>query len=125
MPKPVENLLKRKKTGGKRHKSRGRRAFEKDGFPIEPLVGEPRRKIFRVRGGNIKVSIISDSFANVADKQGKVQRAKILRVKLNPSNRDYQRRGVITKGTVIETELGEARVTSKPTDNGVINAKLI
>jgi small subunit ribosomal protein S8e len=125
MPKPVENLLKRKKTGGKRHKSRGRRAFEKDGFPIEPLVGEPRRKIFRVRGGNIKVSIISDSFANIADKQGKVQRAKILRVKLNPANRDYQRRGVITKGTVIETELGEARVTSKPTDNGVINAKLI
>jgi small subunit ribosomal protein S8e len=122
MPKPVENLLKRKKTGGKRHKSRGRRAYEKDGFPLEPVVGETKRKIIRARGGKIKVGVVSDSFANVASKDGKVRKVKILRVKLSPANRDYQRRGVITRGAILETEIGEAKVTSKPTDNGVINA---
>jgi small subunit ribosomal protein S8e len=125
MPKPVENLLKRKKTGGKRHKIRGRRAYEKDGFPLEPVVGEPKRKIIRARGGKIKVGVVSDSFANVASKDGKVRKVKILRVKLSPANRDYQRRGVITRGAILETEIGEAKVTSKPTDNGVINAVLI
>ncbi len=125
MPKPVENLLKRKKTGGKRRHMRGRRAYERDGFPLEPLVGEPKRKIFRVRGGNIRVGVVSDNYANVADKQGKVSKVRILRVKSSPANRDYQRRGVITMGAIIETELGDAKVTSKPTDNGVVNAVLI
>ena len=51
-------------------------------------------------------------------------RAKILRVKRSPANRDYERRGVITKGAVLETEAGEAVVTSRPTDDGVVNAVL-
>lgn len=125
MPKPTENLLKRKKTGGKRHKSRGRRAYEKDGYPLEPVVGEPRRKIFRVRGGNIRVGILSDQFANVVVSGGKVVRSKIIRVKESSASREYQRRGVITKGSIIVTEIGEARVTSKPSDDGVINAVII
>ncbi|HDN05822.1 MAG TPA: 30S ribosomal protein S8e, partial [Candidatus Bathyarchaeota archaeon] len=43
----------------------------------------------------------------------------------NPANVDYDRRGVITKGAIIETSLGLARVTSRPGQNGVINAVLI
>jgi small subunit ribosomal protein S8e len=38
---------------------------------------------------------------------------------------DYDRRGVITKGAEIETSLGIARVTSRPGNDGVINAILI
>jgi small subunit ribosomal protein S8e len=62
--------------------------------------------------------------ANVSDGAGKVTRSKILRVKESPANRDYGRRGVITRGAVIDTELGEARVTSRPSDDGVVNAVL-
>ncbi len=63
-------------------------------------------------------------FANVSDPSGKTGKSKILRVKKSPANRDYERRGVITKGAVIETEAGEAVVTSRPTDDGVVNAVL-
>jgi len=42
----------------------------------------------------------------------------------NPSNRDYDRKGIITKGAIIETELGLAVVTSRPGQEGVINALL-
>ena len=45
-----------------------------------------------------------------------------LKVIKNTANKDYERRGVITKGTVIETELGLARVISRPGQVGVINA---
>lgn len=62
--------------------------------------------------------------ANVSDSKGKTVKSKILRVKKSPANRDYERRGVITLGAVIETEAGEAIVTSRPTDDGVVNAIL-
>ncbi len=67
--------------------------------------------------------MLSD-IANVSDSTGRATKSKILRVKKSPANRDYERRGVITKGAVIETEAGEAVVTSRPTDDGVVNAVL-
>ena len=72
------------------------------------------------------MGITATDVANVADPSTKkVLRTKIVRVKSSPANRDYQRRGVITKGAVIETELGEAKVTSRPSREGVVNAVLI
>lgn len=117
--------MKRKPTGGKRHQSRGRRAFERDGYPIEPVVGPQSARPSRRRGGSISHGLVSIDFANVAGPDGKVTRSKIIRVKRSPANRDYERRGVITRGAIIETEAGEARVTSKPTDDGVVNAVLV
>lgn len=72
----------------------------------------------------MSVGVIFADFANVSDPKGKVMRSKILRVKRSPANRDYERRGVITKGAVLETEAGEAVVTSRPTADGVVNAVL-
>jgi small subunit ribosomal protein S8e len=54
-----------------------------------------------------------------------VTKSKILKVSKNTANRDYERRGVISKGAVIETEAGSALVTSRPGQNGVVNAVLI
>jgi len=66
------------------------------------------------------------SEANVTDaKSGKTQKTQITRVVRNPANVDYQRRGVITKGAIIETPLGQARVTSRPGQSGVVNAVLV
>jgi small subunit ribosomal protein S8e len=80
----------------------------------------------RTRGGGVSVGLSSVDSANVADPAaGKVVRAKIIRVKSSPANRDYGRRGVITKGATIETELGEARVVSRPSDDGAVNAVLV
>ena len=43
----------------------------------------------------------------------------------NPANRHFVRRNIMTKGTVIETEKGKARITSRPGQDGTINAVLI
>ena len=124
--KALENLTKRKPTGGRRHKGRGRRAYENDGYPLEPVVGAPTKRISRTRGGAISVGVSSVDFANVADRANhRVVRAKILRVKASPANRDYARRGVITRGATVETEVGEAKVVSRPSDDGAVNAVLI
>ena len=54
-------------------------------------------------------------FANVADpRSGTTKSAKIITVKENPTNPFYARRNITTKGAVIETEIGDAVVTSRP-----------
>ncbi|MDV3243989.1 MAG: 30S ribosomal protein S8e [Nitrososphaerales archaeon] len=124
MTRSIENLKKSKSTGGKAHPSRGRRAFEKDGYALEPVVGATAMRFTRKRGGRLSAGIVTADTANVSDASGKATKSKILRVKQSPANRDYERRGVITKGAVLETEAGEAKVTSRPTDDGVVNAVL-
>ena len=52
-------------------------------------------------------------------------RVKIIDVIENPANPHFVRRGIITKGTTIETELGLARVTSRPSQHAVVSAVLL
>jgi small subunit ribosomal protein S8e len=117
---------KRKKSGGKKGIHRGKRRFERGRDQVYALLGDPERAVIRVRGGKVKQVLVSDRFANVYDPRSrKVVRTEILGVKSNPANRDFERRGVITRGAIIETRLGDARVTSKPGSDGVVNAVLI
>jgi small subunit ribosomal protein S8e len=94
--------------------------------PAETTIGEPRIVPKRGRGGTMKLSALATKYANVTDPAtGKTEKTEIRGVAKNPANVDYQRRGVITKGAVVETPLGQARVTSRPGQHGVVNAILI
>jgi small subunit ribosomal protein S8e len=120
------DLHKKKPTGGKKRSYREKRRFEKGSFPTETLIGEHKTKADRRRGGNLKVRLVSTKWVNVSDPStGKTEKAEVLRVIRNPANVDYDRRGVITKGTLVETPLGTARVTSRPGQSGVLNAILV
>lgn len=126
MPQWHGNLHKRKKTGGKRHVFRGKRAFEMGSDAAETIVGEPRIARSRGRGGKAKLRALAVNVANVTDPAtGKSQKTEIRGVVKNPANVDYQRRGVITKGAVLDTPLGQAVVTSRPGQDGVVNAILV
>jgi len=119
------DLRKRKPTGGRKRAFRGKRAYEMGSEPTTTLVGEPRLQRRRGRGGSAKIGLLTWKFANVTDPATrKTQKVEIRRVIKNPANPDYQRRGVITKGSVIETSLGQATVVSRPGQDGAINAIL-
>jgi len=120
------DLHKRKPSGGRTKSYRSKRRFETGSFATETVSGEPKRKITHGSGGNLKTRLISEKYVNVADPStGKTEKVEILRVMKSPSNVDYDRRGVITKGTIIETRLGTAHVTSRPGQEGILNAVLI
>ena len=120
------SLRKRKRTGGRKRAYRVKRKYEKGGFPAETILGETKRRNSRGYGGKLKTKLLKDKYASVTDpKSGKTEKTEILRVVKNKANVDYNRRGVITKGAEIETNLGLARVTSRPGGDGVINAVLI
>ena len=121
MKKPIENLHTSKITGGRRHVLRSRRKYEIDRFPNEALIGDQITITRKVRGKNIKTSIKTIDSVNLAiDSKGK--RVKIIKVLENATNNDYQRRGVISKGAILETEEGKCRVVSRPGQHGTVNA---
>ena len=63
---------------------------------------------------------------NVTDAStGKTSKADIDTVELNGANRNYVRRNIITKGAVVQTTLGKAKVTNRPGQDGSINAILL
>jgi small subunit ribosomal protein S8e len=121
----AQTRSKRKPSGGRYHKPyRTKRKFELARFAANTVLGGLRLKKIRVLAGNQKNKLLSVQFANIAD--GKmVKKVKILNVVDNPANKFLARRNVITKGSVIETEKGNARVTSRPGQDGVVNAVLI
>ncbi|MDH5416099.1 MAG: 30S ribosomal protein S8e [Nitrosopumilus sp.] len=125
MKKSVENLATSKITGGRRHPLRIRRKYETDRYPNEPNTGAQITITRRVRGNNNKTALKSIDFVNLATGDAKVKKTKILKVLDNTTNNDFKRRGIITKGAILETQDGKCRVVSKPGQNGIVNAILL
>ena len=125
MKKSVENLKTRKITGGIRHPLKTRQKFETDRYPNEALMGDQETSTRKTRGNNRKTGLKTASHVNLVLENTKIKRSKIVRVLENPTNNDYQRRGVITKGAILETEDGKCKVVSRPGQNGIINATLV
>ena len=124
MKKSIENLHTSKITGGRRHVLRSRRKYEIDRFPNEALIGDQITITRKVRGKNTKVAIKTINSVNLA-LDSKIKRVKIIKVLENATNNDYQRRGIISKGAILETEEGKCRVVSRPGQHGTVNAILV
>ena len=125
MRKSVENLATSKITGGRRHPLRIRRKYETDRYPNEAINGAQVTITRHVRGKNRKTALKSIDFVNLATGDAKVKKSKILKVLENATNNDYKRRGIITKGAILETEDGKCRIVSKPGQTGIANAILL
>ena len=124
MKKSIENLGTSKVTGGRRHPLRSRRKYEIDRFPNEALIGEQITITRKVRGKNVKTAIKTIDSVNLAI-DSKIKRVKIIKVLEKATNNDYQRRGIISKGAILETEEGKCRVVSRPGQHGTVNAILV
>lgn len=116
----------RKPTGSRYIDYRKKKLSEKGGLPTYTKLGENKSKKVSVLGGNEKIKLMNANTANVLDKKtGKYSKVKIKVIMETPSNRNYARRNIITKGTIIDTDLGKAKILSRPGQDGLINAVLI
>ena len=115
----------RKFTGGlyKKIRKKKKRDFGSDFIPIK--IGERSKKSVRGLAGMRKQRLLQIDKANVFDSSGKAKVTKILSVKENSANPHFVRMGIVTKGAIIETDLGLAKVVSRPGQDGVVNAVLI
>lgn len=111
-------------TGGKYHARRKKRLHERQSQERHVILGETKRKQMRVRGGNIKIIMLKSNIANVLV-EGKIKKAEIKNVEETPQNKFFARQNRLVKSAVIETSLGKARITNRPSQEGQVNAVLI
>ena len=111
----------RKRTGGRLRPIRNRKKHQLGRLPTETQVGEPRFRTVDTRGNTTKTRALATNVANV-NKGGETVEATIEDVVENDANPNYVRRNIITKGALIETDAGTARVTSRPGQTGQVNA---
>ena len=116
---------KRKATGG-RYKKQTKKLKNKGNLPIHTTIGETRRRTNTGRSKITKKHLLQANLANVYDpKSKKYSKAKIESVVESPSNRNFVRRNIMTKGSIIKTDKGNAKIISRPGQEGTINAILI
>lgn len=115
----------RKITGG-RFKRLVKKLATMGGSPALTRIGERKLKCKRARGGETKTLLLAVSKVNLLDpKTRKSQITDISTVLENAANRNFVRRGILTKGAVVNTPLGKARIISRPGQVGTLNAVLI
>ncbi len=115
----------RKITGGRRRPAAMKRRAEIGLAPADTHIGDERRRIIRTFGGNEKSRALRANMVNVTNAQGETKKVKIMNVEANSANPNYVRRNLLTKGAIIKTEIGSARIMSRPGQDGVINAVLL
>jgi small subunit ribosomal protein S8e len=113
----------KKKSGGRYIKSRKKKLCERAGPQKVTKLGDTKRKSKKVRGGNKKNYLLKEKFVNVGEKEKK--KLEIKNVLETPSNRFLARQNIITKGTIVETELGKVKITNRPTQESVLNGILL
>ena len=118
-----DRLTKRKKTGGRKRAYRSHRIYEQGRQPVETLFGEVKRKEVKGISRISKIKLVKADYVNVSNPAtGITENLEILDVVRNPANADYNRRGVITKGTIVRTEKGLAKIVSRPGHDGSLSA---
>ncbi|HUH79402.1 MAG TPA: 30S ribosomal protein S8e [Methanoregula sp.] len=116
----------RKVTGGRRRPAAMKRRSEIGLAPADTHIGVERRRSIRTFGGNEKSRALRADFVNVTNPaSGETRRVKIETVEENSANPNYVRRNLLTRGAIIKTEIGHARIMSRPGQDGVINAVLL
>ncbi|HLC50354.1 MAG TPA: 30S ribosomal protein S8e [Candidatus Nanoarchaeia archaeon] len=117
---------KRKQTGARYKDFRKKKQYELGREPSFTKLGKARVQTIRVMGDNRKLRLLSADTANLYNPKTKAyKQVKIKTITDNPANRHFIRRNIMTKGSVIDTELGKAKITSRPGQDGIVNAVLI
>ncbi|MFB6299354.1 MAG: 30S ribosomal protein S8e, partial [Halobacteriales archaeon] len=116
-----QGAASRKRTGGRRRRFRKKKKHELGRSPAETELDTPRIKTIDARGNQEKLRALATDTASVAI-GGETVEAEIEDVVENSANPNYVRRNIITKGAIIETSEGRARVTSRPGQTGQVNA---
>lgn len=114
----------RKVTGGKYHANRKKRWFEHDTQENETSLGETKRKSIRTRGGHDKVILLKANIANLTSGK-KTEKVEIKNVLQTPQNTFLARENRLLKGAIIQTSKGKAKITNRPSREGVVNAILM
>ena len=122
----IHGKSKRKPTGGRYTDSRTKRLHQVGSRPTHTKVGAMHPKVVRSKGGDHKTKLLAADKVNLYDPA--IKKHSIEEIKTvtdNPADRQFARHNVMTKGAIIMTAKGKARITNRPGQEGLVNAILV
>ena len=123
----VQSKSKRKPSGA-RYKSKiiKKRQHLIGRMPAMTKIGKMKVQKIRARSSSRKARLLNVEKVNLYDPKKKVYSMETIKTVIDsPADKNFVRRNIITKGTIIATDKGNARVTSRPGQDGIVNAVLI
>ena len=123
----IQSKSKRKPSGA-RYKSKivKNRQHLIGRLPAMTKIGEKRAQKIRGRSANLKMRLLKIEKVNVYDSKTKTHSTETIKNVIDsPADKNFIRRKIMSKGSIIETSKGNARITSRPGQDGVVNAVLI
>jgi small subunit ribosomal protein S8e len=93
-------------------------------FSATKLSGKDITDTVRRRGGRSTAKLKAAKSVSVLTKEG-YKKLEIKGVLESKDNRNFARQNIITKGTIINTDMGKAVVVNRPGREGTVIAKLI
>ncbi len=121
-----QRFSRRKYTGAKYHSYRRFRKREMGRDPTETKIGPKKTEIIRAHGGALVQKILSVKYINAyIPKEKKIKKLEIKKFIQNDASIDYQRRGILTRGAIVETDMGKVKITSRPGQIGSLSGVLI
>jgi len=114
----------RKESGGRYKKPKKKKLTGRQGQARVVKLGNKKTKTLRTKGGSKKLVSFLGNIANVIS-NGKSKKSAIKTVLETPSNTFLARQNILVKGAIIETELGKAKITNRPSQEGNIQAVLV
>jgi small subunit ribosomal protein S8e len=121
----IQKRSLRKPSGGRNKSTLTKRKHMVGRKPSLTTIGAARLRERRTKGGSRKSGLLSADKVNLYDPKTKKHAVvRIITVKDNAANRNFVRRNIMNRGTVIETEKGLAVITSRPGQEKTINAVL-
>lgn len=123
----IQGRSKRKSSGGRFKSSiEKKKKYKLARSSTLTKLDERRTQTVKQRGKDTKTRLLTTNKVNLYDpKTKKYSTEAIKTIADSPSNANYIRRNIMTKGTVIETSKGKAVITSRPGQIGILNAKLV
>lgn len=122
----IHGRAKRKASGGRYTSANPKRKHQKGNLPTHTRIGEQQSKQTKTKGGGLKTRLLEAGKVNLFDPETKKFSVEDIKTELeNPANRHFVRRNIITKGSVIQTSKGKARITNRPGQEGMVSAILI
>jgi len=123
----TQSRAKKKITGGRLSTyKKKKRKYEIGRKAALTKIGDLKRKFIRMKGGSQKIRLLDINKANLFDSKTKAYSVVTIKsVVENKASSHFIRRNIMTKGAIIITEKGKAVITSRPGQDGVVNAVLI
>jgi len=123
----IQSKSKRKPSGA-RYKSKiiKKRQHLIGRLPAMTKIGSKKIQHIRARSDTSKFRALKLEKANIFDPKTKSYSLETINTVVDsPADKNFIRRNIMTKGTIIKTSKGNAKITSRPGQNGVVNAVLV